>query len=331
MVSFQRMKDDLDDLGTHVSNKLPPIGRTACLVLAGAAIAVVLVVGIAIGYAANSSSSSSPLKSSRAIVADPTYVIISNGSYSCPALMGSDRLLTLMPAGQSFEGLVVSLACRGDFSPFPNQIKCRRKKGAEDSPWALEWSHVPVCYPSVLVSKEYWSKTLHARSVSCNGDSSRTRCELSCIRDFIAVESAPYECSDPPCPDWSLGDARCFMCDKKCDDMHSVKNPRSDALLSRLGCSAGCDRILVLSESGAAVWQNKRTGLFVFLGEHEGKPVYQNNATKEFLFYTDKVRHSVTVMVLFLFLHLIISGFRVACGSRFPSATRRNSNARQRR
>ena len=84
-----------------------------------------------------------------------------------------------------------------------------------------------------------------------------------------------------------MGDARCFMCDERCDKMHSVRNPRSDALLSSLGCSAGCDRILVLSSGGAAVWQNKRTGLFTFLGEHKGKPVYQNNATKEFLFYTD--------------------------------------------
>jgi hypothetical protein len=36
----------------------------------------------------------------------------------------------------------------------------------------------------------------------------------------------------------------------------------------------------------AAVWQNKRTGLFRFLGEHNGRPVYQNNATKEYLYYT---------------------------------------------
>jgi hypothetical protein len=36
----------------------------------------------------------------------------------------------------------------------------------------------------------------------------------------------------------------------------------------------------------AAVWQNKRTGLFTFLGEHNGRPAYQNNATKEYLYYT---------------------------------------------
>ena len=61
---------------------------------------------------------------------------------------------------------------------------------------------------------------------------------------------------------------------------------RSDALLSSLNCAGSCDRIVVNSDGPAAVWQNKRTGLFKFIGEHNGRPVYQNNATKEFLFYT---------------------------------------------
>ena len=90
-----------------------------------------------------------------------------------------------------FSGLVVNLACRGDYNVFPNQVKCRRKNPrAGDS--ELEWSHIPVCYPSVLVSKTHWTKTLHARSVSCAGDSQETNCYLSCIRDYIAVESEPY-------------------------------------------------------------------------------------------------------------------------------------------
>jgi hypothetical protein len=45
-------------------------------------------------------------------------------------------------------------------------------------------------------------------------------------------------------------------------------------------------QIIVNSEDKAAIWQNKRTGLFEFMGEHNGKPVYQNDATKEFLFFT---------------------------------------------
>ena len=116
-------------------------------------------------------------------------------------------------------------------------------------------------------------------------------CEPS-HRDYIGVESEPYECgtrtsaNKPPCPAWSLGDARCFMCDQKCEEMHDVRNPRSSALLAKLGCTASCDKILVHSDGNAAIWQNKRTGLFKFIGEHNGRPVYQNNATKEFLFYT---------------------------------------------
>jgi hypothetical protein len=76
------------------------------------------------------------------------------------------------------------------------------------------------------------------------------------------------------------------LCQEKCDDLNRLKNPRSDALLSALGCQQGCDRVLVNSDGPAAVWQNKRTGLFNFIGEHNGKPAYQNNATKEFLFFT---------------------------------------------
>ena len=37
--------------------------------------------------------------------------------------------------------------------------------------------------------------------------------------------------------------------------------------------------------SGAGVWQNKRTGLFNFIGEHNGRPLYKKNSTMEFLYY----------------------------------------------
>ena len=76
----------------------------------------------------------------------------------------------------------MNLQCRGDYVAYPNQIKCRRKGGFPDS--GLEWSHVPLCYPSVLVSKTHWTKVLHARSVSCTGDArTGTTCKLTCIRD----------------------------------------------------------------------------------------------------------------------------------------------------
>ena len=78
-----------------------------------------------------------------------------------------------MRHGQSFEGLTVNLACRGDYNAFPNQVKCRRRQAFGESS-DLEWSHIPVCYPSVLVSKTHWAKTLHARSVSCKFSISNT-------------------------------------------------------------------------------------------------------------------------------------------------------------
>ena len=52
MVSFQRMKDDLDDLGTSVASKVPPIGRAGCVAILAAVFVVVLVVGFGIGFSA---------------------------------------------------------------------------------------------------------------------------------------------------------------------------------------------------------------------------------------------------------------------------------------
>ena len=52
MVSFQRMKDDLDDLGTSVASKVPPIGRAGCIAILAAVFVVVLVVGFGIGFSA---------------------------------------------------------------------------------------------------------------------------------------------------------------------------------------------------------------------------------------------------------------------------------------
>ena len=119
---------------------------------------------------------------------------------------------------------------------------------------------------------------------SGTGNSGSTDCKLSCIRDYIAVEETPYRCTKPPCRVWDLGNSKCFMCDKKCDRLHQIANPHSDALVNTLQCS--CSQIIVDSRGKAAIWQNKRTGLFTFLGEHNERPVFQNKATKEFLFFT---------------------------------------------
>ncbi len=55
------------------------------------------------------------------------YTFVSNTTGSCPELTAK-RLLTVMKEGDSFEGLVVNLACRGDYNVFPNQVKCRSVK-----------------------------------------------------------------------------------------------------------------------------------------------------------------------------------------------------------
>jgi len=275
------MKDEIDGLGTTISSRVPVISKAGCMTIVGISVFLLIVVGFAIGYGSRPANPN-PDSATSARLIQPNYIFVSNSSGSCPALDGQ-RLLTTMKYGDSFEGLVVNLACRGDYNVFPNQVKCRRKSSTDPS---LEWSHLPVCFPSVLVSKTHWTKALHVRSVSCTGDSQSTKCSLSCIRDYVAVEADPYECRRPPCPAWTLGDAQCFICDQSCPQLHSITNPRSESLLSKLGCEGSCGEIIVKSNGPAAVWQNKRTGLFKFLGEHNKRPAYQNDATKEFLFYT---------------------------------------------
>merc|ERR1719357_611584 len=63
--------------------------------------------------------------------------------------------------------------------------------------------------------------------------------------------------------------------------------PSPGDLLATLGCDRDCQGMLVTSDGPAAVWQAKRTGLFVLEGEQAGRPLYRNNATGEFLYYSD--------------------------------------------
>ena len=140
------------------------------------------------------------------------YYFVSNHTESCPPL-AAERLLTSIPAGQSFEGLTVSLQCRGNYAPYPRSVVCRRKKVSCDwrraghvtagwrmahaqvfsSRFVLEWSGVPVCHPTSLVSAQHWRQTLHAQSVVCSGDEAATSCSLRCVLDYVAVEEEQYK------------------------------------------------------------------------------------------------------------------------------------------
>ncbi len=46
----------------------------------------------------------------------------------------------------------------------------------------------------------------------------------------VKLYALVFSCDFQPCPAWNLGDAWCFMCDQKCEEMHAVANPRSDKL-----------------------------------------------------------------------------------------------------
>ena len=170
MVSFTRMKEDLDELTTQVlgileyslpgfwsflkchvlmlqvETKIP--GKTVLWLLVAICLLIIFILGFGIGFGSGRNRDSD----SRV----PFYYFISNTSESCPALSGG-RLLTTVGEGQSFEGLSVHLQCEGSYTPYPLSVKCRRRPGTD----ILEWSNLPVCFPTILVTPEHWSKVPH--------------------------------------------------------------------------------------------------------------------------------------------------------------------------
>ena len=100
------------------------------------------------------------------------------------------------------------------------------------------------------------------------------------------MEEEPYKCTMMPCRAWTSENRRCYICSQNCKKFSNIHEPAPSDLLNSLTCDPDCDRMVVTSAGPAAVWQNKRTGLFRFVGEHNGRPAYQNNATKEYLYYT---------------------------------------------
>jgi len=282
MVSFQRMKDDFDDISNQVSAKVP--GRPVFWLLVCAAALVILLIGFGIGYGSSESGSLCGGAADCSAGAINVYWFINNNSESCPPLTG-ERLLTTLPEGNSFEGLSVHLQCRGNYVPYPLQVKCQRKQefGGQS---ILQWSGKPVCHPTMLVTPKHWSKIKHSRSVTCTGTPDETVCSMQCIQNYIAVEQSKHTCRDMPCRAWTSEGRQCYSCDQNCTQLAEAKDPKPRDLLRKLSCDEDCTQIVVTSDGMAAVWQNKRTGLFTFIGEHNGRPVYQNNATKEYLYYT---------------------------------------------
>ena len=137
----------------QVSAKLP--GKIIIWMFISIFVLILLVLGFGIGL----SSSGSDLCTSSSCNL-PSYIFLSNNSESCPALTG-EKLLTTVADGQSFEGLSVLLQCQGRYHPFPTSVRCNRKK-LLDGTQVLEWSNLPVCHPSSLVSVQYWKETIHA-------------------------------------------------------------------------------------------------------------------------------------------------------------------------
>ena len=294
-VSWHKMKEEAEDVVLLVSSKLP--GKTIIWLTFGVGLILIFIIGFGVGFGTGihytfdfrstingvfvCTGSSSACQYGDCAV--PVYYYVANHSQSCPPL-SAERLLTPVAAGQSFEGLTVSLQCRGNYAPFPRAVQCRRKKVFSDE-YALEWSNLPVCVPTSLVTLEYWKQTLHAQTVTCQGDTGETRCSLQCVLNYVAVEEEQYRCSSMPCPAWTIKNKQCYQCQQHCDRFKRRHRPEASDMLSDLSCDPTCSSVVVTSSGGAAVWQNKRTGLFHFIGEHNGRPLYRKNSTREYLYY----------------------------------------------
>ena len=50
MVTFQRMRDEFDNLESQVATKFPRLGKSGCLAILATVVFVIFVLGLAIGY-----------------------------------------------------------------------------------------------------------------------------------------------------------------------------------------------------------------------------------------------------------------------------------------
>jgi len=273
---FHQTKDTLYEWSLIVKTKSPP--RLGAILILSSIFLTFFLLGLGIGLG---SAPSPPCTSPQCFT--PIKYFITNHSHTCPTLSGENLAIEVRKE-DSFEGLVVPLQCRSGFTPFPLLVKCQRK--AEfDSHYVLEWSGLPVCYPSLIITKEHWGITPHAKSVSCHGTPQKTSCRLQCVFSYISVEESQYTCTHLPCRSWTLENRRCFRCDRNCTELSKHTDPSPGDMLSSLGCDSDCDNVVITSDGGAAVWQSRRTGLFSLVGEHNGRPLYQKNSTKEFLYF----------------------------------------------
>ena len=46
MVSFQRMKDEIDGLGNHISSRVPVIGKSGCFTMVAIGVFVLFIIGM---------------------------------------------------------------------------------------------------------------------------------------------------------------------------------------------------------------------------------------------------------------------------------------------
>ena len=214
MVSFQRMKDDFDEISNQVEAKLPRKSFICVAILVCAVLVFLLGIVAGVGSAGAVDCGWCGGNVSCNVGSIPVYHWLGRTNESCPALTG-ELLLTTLSEVQSFEGLSVELQCEAGYSPFPLSVQCERRKHYDGSSW-LQWSNYPVCYPSMKDELDHMSSIQYARSVYCTGSPGYTQCKLHCVNSYVAVEDTSYSCSSLPCPAWTPQGRRCYVCSESC-------------------------------------------------------------------------------------------------------------------
>ena len=56
MVSFQRMKDEIDGWGNTITSRVPVVSKSGCMTVVAIAVFLLVIIGFAIGYGSRPSS-----------------------------------------------------------------------------------------------------------------------------------------------------------------------------------------------------------------------------------------------------------------------------------
>ena len=80
MVSFQRMKEEIDGWGNTIASRVPVVSKTGCFTMVAIAAFLLIILGFAIGYGSSSGGSQAGSQAAPLTQQQPNYIYVSNTS-----------------------------------------------------------------------------------------------------------------------------------------------------------------------------------------------------------------------------------------------------------